>query len=189
MNRRIHIFGASGAGTTTLGEALSERLSIPHFDTDNYLWAKTTIPFTQQRDAKQREELLKSDLLGFPEWVSSGSLCGWGDFAIPLFTLAVFLWIPAEVRMTRLMEREVSRYGLEAVSPGGWFYENHVKFMAYCVAYDSAGLDVDIRSRRLHEQWISKLPCRVLRIEGLFSVQELTSRVERELAFSGSDRE
>src|SRR3990172_8119553 len=106
MNRRIHILGAAGAGTTTLGQAVSTRLSILHFDTDDYFWLKTPIPYTKKRDAEQRVELLKSDLLSVPEWVLSGSLCGWGDSAIPLFTLVVFLWIPAGVRMTRVRERE-----------------------------------------------------------------------------------
>ncbi len=181
MNRRIHILGASGAGTTTLGRALSERLAIPHFDTDDYHWDKSDIPFTVKREDWQRAELLEHDLLQFPEWVLSGSLCDWGDFAIPLFTLVVFLWIPHDLRMERIKNREIERYGLEALSPGGWFHQHHKDFMAYAEAYDSAGLDVDIRSKKLHEQWMSKLPCRLLRIEAPFSTQELTRRVEQEL--------
>ena len=38
MIRRIHILGAAGSGTTTLGRALAERLQCPHFDTDDYFW-------------------------------------------------------------------------------------------------------------------------------------------------------
>jgi adenylate kinase family enzyme len=33
MIQRIHILGASGSGTTTLGRALGEHLQYPHFDT------------------------------------------------------------------------------------------------------------------------------------------------------------
>ena len=36
MAHRIHLFGASGSGTTTLGVALAERLAIAHFDSDNF---------------------------------------------------------------------------------------------------------------------------------------------------------
>jgi cytidylate kinase len=32
MIRRIHILGASGSGTITLGRALAARLQYPHFD-------------------------------------------------------------------------------------------------------------------------------------------------------------
>src|SRR4029453_16093638 len=81
MLHRIHILGASGSGTTTLGRALAEHLQCPHFDTDDYFW------------------------------VLSGSLCGWGDVAIPLFELVVFLQIPHDIRMERLRQREHQRFG------------------------------------------------------------------------------
>jgi len=130
-SHRIHIFGASGAGTTTLGNVLAGRLNIPHLDTDDYYWFETGIPYTEKRGADERVELLRSDLEKYPSWVLSGSLCGWGDFAIDMFTLAVFLWIPQELRIARLREREINQFGLEAVSPGGWFYDNHEEFIAW----------------------------------------------------------
>ena len=105
MDRRIHILGASGAGTTTLGRTLSKRFSIPHFDTDDYYCVKTDIPFTEKRGDRERAKLLKDGLLRFPEWVLSGSLCDWGDFAMPLFTLVVFLRIPHDLRMERIKAR------------------------------------------------------------------------------------
>ena len=186
MERRIHILGASGAGTTTLGSALSKRFAIPHFDTDDYYWVKTETPFTEPRERKQRAELLNRDMLRYSEWVSSGSFVDWGDFAIPLFTMVVFLWIPHDLRMERIKDREIERYGVDAISPGGWFHENHKEFIAYASAYDTAGLDVDIRSMKLHEQWMSKLTCRLLRIATPSSIQELTITVERELNTLGS---
>ncbi|WP_414847104.1 shikimate kinase [Chryseobacterium sp. IT-36CA2] len=33
---RIHIFGASGSGVTTLGKALSEKLNIEYLDSDDF---------------------------------------------------------------------------------------------------------------------------------------------------------
>ncbi len=179
MKRRIHILGASGAGTTTLGQALSKRFTIPYFDTDDYFWVKTDIPFTEKRDSIQRAKLLERDLLRFPEWVLSGSLCGWGDFVISLFTLVVFLWIPHDLRMERLEAREIERYGSEAISSGGWFHQHHEDFMVWASKYDST--EADMRSKELHEQWMDKLPCRLLRIEAPLSIQELTDMIEQEL--------
>ena len=91
MIHRIHILGASGSGTTTLGRALAERLQCPHFDTDDYFWLPTDPPYTQQRERTERQQLLMDDLTAHDAWVVSGSLCGWGDVAIPLFELVVFL--------------------------------------------------------------------------------------------------
>jgi adenylate kinase family enzyme len=87
MLHRIHILGASGAGTTTLGRALAERLQSPHFDTDDYFWLPTDPSLTHQRERTEHQQLLMDDLTAHDAWVVSGSLCRWGDVAIPLFEL------------------------------------------------------------------------------------------------------
>jgi len=173
--KRIHIFGASGSGTTTLGKSLAERFSIPHLDTDDYFWMKTEIPHTEIRQLEKRIELLKTDLEKHPEWVLSGSLCGWGDFAIPMFTFAVFLWIPEELRLSRLKEREINRFGQEALEPGGWFHKNHTGFMEWAARYDTAG--TEMRSRALHEKWMKRLPYRLVRFEQPLSAEIMTAQV------------
>jgi adenylate kinase family enzyme len=97
MVHRIHILGASGSGTTMSGRVLAEHLHFPHFDTDDYFWQPTDPPFTQQRERTARQQLLMDDITAQDSWVLSGSLCGWGDVAIPLFELVVFLWIPQDM--------------------------------------------------------------------------------------------
>jgi adenylate kinase family enzyme len=169
MIHRIHILGATGSGTTTLGRALAERLQCPHFETDDYCWVPTDPPYTKQRERTERQQLLMGDLTAHDAWVVSGSLCGWGDVAIPLFELVVFLSIPSEVRMARLRRREHERFG-ERILPGGDMYESSQAFLVRAASYDEAGLD--IRSRRLHDQWLSTLPCPILCFEGEYSIEE-----------------
>jgi hypothetical protein len=77
--RRLHLVGASGSGTTTLGRALARHLDCPHFDTDDYFWLPSDPPFELIRDRATRQALLGHDLQHHPAWVLSGSLCGWGD--------------------------------------------------------------------------------------------------------------
>jgi uridine kinase len=43
--RRVHILGASGAGTTTLAQALAARLGCPQYDVDDYFWLPSDPPF------------------------------------------------------------------------------------------------------------------------------------------------
>jgi adenylate kinase family enzyme len=169
MIHRLHILGASGSGTTTLGRALAARLQCSHFDTDNYFWVPTDPPFTHQRERTERAQLLMDDLTVQEQWVLSGSLCGWGDVAIPLFELVVFLSIPSEVRMARLRQRERARFG-ERILPGGDMYESSQAFLAWAASYEEGGLD--IRSRRQHEQWLGTLPCPILCFEGEYTIEE-----------------
>ncbi|WP_089941633.1 ATP-binding protein [Candidatus Entotheonella palauensis] len=181
MTKRIHILGASGSGTTTLGLALIERLNYPHFDTDDYFWLPTDLPFTQKRDAPLRQKRLMGDLTAHDAWVLSGSLCGWGDVAIPLFELVVYLRIPPAIRLERLRQREMARYG-ERIMPGGDMYEKSQAFLKWAASYDEGGLDM--RSRCLHEQWLSSLPCPVVRIEGEHAIEEEFDILMREISFS-----
>ena len=169
MIRRIHILGASGSGTTTLGRALAARLQCPHFDTDDYFWLPTDPPYTQQRERTKRQQLLMNDLTAHDAWVVSGSLCGWGDVAIPLFALVIFLAIPHDIRMARLHRREQERFG-ERMLPGGDMYEVSQAFLLWAASYDEGGLD--IRSRQLHEAWLGMLPCPILCFEGEYTIEE-----------------
>ena len=169
MIQRIHILGAFGSGTTTLGRALAERLQYLHFDTDDYVWLPTDPPYTQQRERTERQRLLMEDLTAHDAWVVSGSLCGWGDVAIPLFELVVFLAIPHAIRMKRLHRREHARFG-ERILPGGDMYESSQAFLARAASYDEGGLD--IRSRQLHEEWLGTLPCPIICFEGEYTIEE-----------------
>ena len=48
MQHTIHIFGASGCGTTTLGDAVAEKLPLTHFDVDDFYWRPTDPPFVEK---------------------------------------------------------------------------------------------------------------------------------------------
>ncbi|WP_054740321.1 P-loop NTPase family protein [Cellulosilyticum ruminicola] len=65
----IHILGASGSGTSTLGRVLEERYQYKHLDTDDYYWLLTNPPFTQAREEKERIALLKRDMAKYKKWV------------------------------------------------------------------------------------------------------------------------
>jgi len=60
--RRVHILGASGAGPTTLAQALAARLGCPHYDVDDYFWLPSDPPFQHIRDREARRAMLSADL-------------------------------------------------------------------------------------------------------------------------------
>ena len=161
---RIHVFGASGSGTTTLGADLAAALGCVHLDTDDYFWIQTDPPFREIREAGERLRLLMEALDSSPAWTLSGTLAGWGDPVADRFDLAVYLYVPGETRMARLRARERERYGPEIFDPADPRHEIHRGFLEWAAAYDSAGPEQ--RSRVKHEQWMAGLACPVLRIEG-----------------------
>lgn len=166
MKGKIHILGASGAGTSTLGSSLSKILPHTYLDTDDYFW---TTKFTKQRQVTERKKLLEKDLSLFENWILSGAVCGWGDNFKSYFDLVIFLWLPQDIRLERLQQREFQRYGDEILA-GGNKNEQSKTFLEWASLYDSTGIEV--RSKVLHEHWIAELSCPVLKIEGDYSLQE-----------------
>lgn len=165
---RIHIVGASGSGTTTLAVALAREMGGAHLDTDDFYWAPTDPPFTTKRPVEQRLKLLEAELTR-DSWVLSGSLMGWGDVLIPRFDLVVFLYVPPDVRLERIMERERQRHGTD-IDPGGRMHENHKAFVDWARRYDTT--DSEGRSHARHRAWIDNLPCPVVEITGVPTVEE-----------------
>ena len=174
MNHHIHIFGASGSGTTTLAGELARRIDGKHLDTDSYYWKDTDPPFVEARPVPDRIAMIFRDIEKVQSWVLSGSICSWGDPLLESFTLAVFLRLDPEVRMKRLREREKQRYG-SRILPGEEMYQQHREFLAWAESYDSARAPT--RSLDLHVSWMKQLSCPVLQLDSILSVNELCERV------------
>jgi len=164
MKNRIHVFGASGSGTTTIAKVICEKLGYQHFDTDYYYWRQTEMPFTETRPIEERLQLMKVDLTSHDKWVLSGSLDGWGNPLIPLFELVVFVYVPQDVRVERIIQREHERYGKE-VLPGGNRYESAKEFIEWAKGYDSGLLTG--RSLPRHEKWMTGISCKIIKITNL----------------------
>jgi len=174
MAAHVHIVGASSSGTTTLGAALAGRLGGAHIDTDAFFWEATDPPFTTKRPEADRVALMGAAMDEAPSWVVSGSLMGWGEVFIPRFDLAVFLHVPPEVRMARLMARERERYGL-AIQPGGDMHAQHLEFVEWARGYDQPGFPG--RSLERHRAWLAGLPCPVVEIAGAPAFEDSLAQV------------
>ena len=171
----IHTFGASGSGTTTLGRALADAWGLAYLDSDDSIWLPTDIPYAEMRPRDQRKVHLAAAVSETGGCVLGGSLCGWGDFLIPRFTLAVYLSTPTELRIKRLRSREADEFG-DRIGPGGDMQKNHEEFIEWAQRYDTAG--PDMRSRALHEEWIQTLTCPVVRLDGSRPLADLLEELE-----------
>lgn len=154
---RLLITGASGAGTTTLGTALSSRLKIHFFDTDDYFWVATNPPYVTQRTPEERLALLQNDLKRHKDWVLAGSVVGWGIELEDIFSVIVFLYTETKVRMQRLKDREISRHG--RADP---------EFLKWAEQYDAG--TAEGRSLPRHTTWLERRSCPVIRLDGAQSL-------------------
>ncbi len=109
------------------------------------------------------------------DWVLSGDLQGWGDPVVPLFDLVVFLCTPTAIRLQRLRDREARHFGPDAVALGGWRHNETEKFIEWASHYDDGGREG--RNLELHQAWLARIPCRVLRLDGTRPLPDLVKEV------------
>lgn len=153
---KIHIFGASGSGVSTLTENLGEKLGWSFFDADYYYWEPTQPPFQIRRNPTVRNQMLLNSIQGINHWILGGSIDTWGTFLHHEFDLLVYLWLPAAIRKERLLIREEGRYGLPLP-------QSSLDFIDWALDYDSNNRPG--RSKLRHENWIFNLDKPIIRIE------------------------
>lgn len=164
---RIHLFGAAGSGVTSLGTYLAQQTNFPYFDSDEYYWEQSEPPFTVRRNPDERNQRLQKALAGCQHWILGGSVINWGEEWLSAFDLAVFVWTPPEVRLSRLCQREYERYG-SLIFDNPARHQLYQDFLQWASGYD----DNTARGRTLaaHEAWMQRLSCPVLAIRDSASV-------------------
>ncbi len=168
-NKIIHIYGASGSGTTTLAKYISGKLRYAFMDTDDYFWKPTNPPYKEKRNVSERLELMKKDIAKFDRVIISGSLVDWGDELIPLFTFVIRLNTATDIRIERLKRREYERFG-SRIEIGGDMYDAHQEFLAWAAAYDCG--DANMRSKAKHDEWQKLLKCKQIILDGNVGVED-----------------
>jgi adenylate kinase family enzyme len=166
---KILIFGASGAGTSTVGKKLAENLDCIHLDVDDYYWEQTTPPFQVKISPAQRNAALMHDFQNHKNVIVSGSLVSWGTYWQTVFDLVVFIYLPMEIRMKRLEKREIERYG-DLMFTDGTTRENSKAFLAWAARYDDENFKG--RSKYVHEEWMKVLSCPVVKLMGDLELNE-----------------
>lgn len=169
----IHIFGASGSGTTTLAKAIMEEWNFYHIDTDDYYWLNEGVPYTKKRLPQERICLMEEALNSHENCVISGSLCGWGDSLIPRFDLVIRLQVPSNIRIERIKVREKER--TDARFQCEEYRKNHEAFLIWANQYDQG--PITMRSKAMHDEWCKILPCTLLNLDGTLPVNELLSMI------------
>lgn len=180
-SNKLYIFGASGSGTTTLGEHVAAREGLVHVDCDDHYWAPVDPPFSVKRAPSERVAST-SEALGSGGWVLSGACNGWGGELIDQADLIVFVALPTPVRLKRLLAREQERYG-DRIKEGGDMHQIHKDFLDWTRGYDTP----DFQGRNLaeHEKWLGEQVKPICRIDGEQPLQQSINAVISSLRLLG----
>jgi adenylate kinase family enzyme len=172
---RVLITGAAGSGTSTLSRALAQEIGARFIDADDYFWEASDPPFQTKREPVERLNSLLDELQRGPSAVVAGSIVGWGAKLEDGFSLIVFLSVPTEVRLARLKQRELERFG-----------KLDEAFLEWAAQYDEGRLPG--RCRAIHDEWLSKRACPKIQIEGEVPVREAVLRTVAALSNNSLER-
>lgn len=167
-NKKVYyIYGASGAGSTTLGEALCKKMNYELIDTDDYFWKYPKMPDMQIK--KMYEDMINTNKNGI---VITGSFWNWNtDYTYLLDKIDVFVrtMLNSEIRIARLEKRELERYG-ERILEGGDLYEKHINFIKWAKDYDTG--DISTRSLKAHMYFEDKYNIKPIIVNSENAVKE-----------------
>ena len=110
---KIMICGLNGAGKSTLGKALADKTGWTFKDVEDYYFPKTdpSYPYAVQRTEEEIVKLLHNDLCQNDNIIFAGVRGNYSPEIAAIFTHAVFVSVPKELRMERVRKRAFDKFG------------------------------------------------------------------------------
>ncbi|KAF2070530.1 hypothetical protein CYY_008148 [Polysphondylium violaceum] len=178
---KILVFGASGSGTSTFSKYIqSKHPSYTHLESDDLFWLHK---YSEKREVQERNRLLLSAINDTDDIVVAGSVLHWDSVLFGVFDLVVFMFVPNEIRVPRLLERERQRYGsLLDTDPKTILH--HQKFIAWASGYDDPNCSWNLS---LHNRWLDQLSSNttktttVIRIAGDYNLEDSYQKLINDL--------
>lgn len=163
MGTGIIVCGLNGSGKSTLGKALAEKLNFHFIDNEDLYFPKTDPDylFASPRTRGEVEKLLLGEIKAHENFVFASVKGDYGDAVLPYFQYAVLLDVPKDIRIRRVRNRSLQKFGDRAL-PGGDLYEREETFLNL----------VKSRAENLVEEWVRCLCCPVIRVDGTKPVAE-----------------
>ena len=131
MTKGILLLGLNGCGKTTLGRLLAQKLELLAMDAEDYYFP---VPgdYADSRSKEEVHRLMENDAQTH-DFVLSCVQCNLPPSLLEHVQLAVVLRVSAELRASRIVQRDTAAYG-KRVMPGGDLYEERQTFRAFAAS-------------------------------------------------------
>ena len=164
----IILCGMNGSGKSTLGRALAEKLGWRFIDNEDLYFSKDDPdrPFAVERTQEEVERLLLELVSADDRFVFAAVRGNYGEAVLPHYERAVLVEVPREIRLRRVQQRSLARFGERAL-PGGDLYESEKRF------YDI----IAARPEDYATRWLERAGIPVLKVDGTRPVGENVTRI------------
>lgn len=163
MGTGIIVCGLNGSGKSTLGKALAQKLQFYFIDNEDLYFPKTDPDYiyASPRTRGEVEALLFREIKAHENFVFASVKGDYGEAVYPFFRYAVLIDAPKDIRIQRVINRSLQKFG-NRMLPGGDLYEREENFFQL----------VKARPENTVEEWVKSLECPVIRIDGTKSIEE-----------------
>lgn len=159
----IILCGLNGSGKSTLGRALADTLGWRFIDNEDLYFPKNDPDYLYggQRPQEEVERLLLEAVRKDDRFVFAAVKGSYGEAVLPYFERAVLVEVPRELRLRRVHQRSLDKFG-ERAMPGGDLYDREKWFFDH----------ISARPEDYAERWLESVDIPVLRVDGEKPVQE-----------------
>ena len=166
----IIICGMNGSGKSTLGRALAETLGWRFIDNEDLYFPKADPehPFAVERTQEEVERLLLEAVRRDDRFVFAAVKGNYGEAVLPYYKRAVLVEVPRELRLHRVQQRSLDKFG-DRAKPGGDLYEREKWFFDH----------VSARPEDYAARWLETVEIPVLRVDGTRPVGENIAVIRR----------
>lgn len=163
------ICGLNGSGKSTLGRALAEHLGWRFIDNEDLYFPKTDPDylFARQRTQEEVERLLLEEVRRDERFVFAAVKGNYGDAVLPYYKAAVLVEVPREIRLQRVQQRSLDKFG-DRAKPGGDLYEREKWFFDH----------ISARPEDYASRWLDTVNIPILQVDGTRPVGENLTVIE-----------
>ena len=172
MSNRIIVCGGNGAGKSTLGKRLATELGWTFRDIEEYYFPvnNTDYNYSEARTKEEVSKLLLADMRKHENFILASVKGEFGSEVSKLFTCAILIDVPKELRMERIRKRSNQKFG-NRMLPGGDLYEKEEQF------FDM----VENRPEDYTTRWLETVDMPIIRVDGTKAIEDNVVKIKEEL--------
>lgn len=169
----ILICGLNGAGKSTLGRMLAERLSCPFIDSEELFFSETEgySTFSHRRSRQDVIRMIEERIKMDHRFVFAAVTGDYGDAFLSSVDQVVLMEAPREIRLRRVYERSLRRFGARML-PGGDLHDQERGW--FC--------RVESRPEDHVRTWLRNVRCPVIRVDGTLPPEQNLNEILSDLA-------
>ena len=159
----ILVCGLNGAGKSTVGRMLADRLGYCFIDNEDLYFPKagSSYEFSNPRSKEEVIRMLEDRIAQNDKFVFAAVRGDYGDKLISSLQTIVLIETPKSVRSRRVRDRSFRKFG-DRILQGGDLYEKEERWFAV----------VDSRPEDYVTEWLEKVDRPVIRVDGTLPIEK-----------------